>query len=81
MWGKVDHLPFGIRFSIVMLTYLALSALLSKFVSVALDQAVAIPIGTLISFFVLSGRERFLSHLFYGLCGGVIVFAVLKVFS
>ena len=81
MWKDVDRLPFGIRFTVMMLAYLALSSFLSKFVSLALGQAIAIPIISLLSFLVLSERQGFLRHVFYGLGAGLLVFAVLRVFS
>ena len=81
MWKTVDGLPTGIRFSLVMLAYLALVAFLNRFISVAASQAIAIPIVSLFSFLVLSKRRDLLKHLFYGITVGLIVFAVLRIFS
>ena len=81
MWMNIDRIAFGIRFSIVMLAYLVLSSLLTRPVSFALAQSIAIPIVTLFSFLVLSERRGFFRHVFYGLCGSLLVFAILKIFS
>lgn len=81
MWRIVDQLPSGITFAIVIFTYLALTAFLSRFVSVALSQAIAIPVISLFSFLVLNKRRDFFKHLFYGILVGVIVFALLRIFS
>ncbi len=81
MWKDLDRLPFGIRFTIVMLAYLVLSSFLSRFVSLALSQAIAIPMVSLLSFLVLSERRGFLRHMFYGVCAGLLVFALLEIFS
>lgn len=81
MWTVVDQLPNGLAFSLVMFAYLALTAFLSRFVSVALSQAIAIPVISLFSFFILNKRRHLFEHLFYGILVGVIVFALLTVFS
>lgn len=65
----------------MMLAYMVLSSLLSRLVSLALGQAIAIPIVSLLSFLVLSERRSLLRHVVYGLCAGLLVFALLKMFS
>lgn len=81
MRRNIDRVPFGIRFSIVMLAYLVLSSLLTRLVSFALAQSMAIPIVSLFSVFIVSQRRGFFRPVFYGLCAGLLVFALLKMFS
>ena len=65
-----------------MLSYLGFSSFLSKYVSLALAQAIGIPVILVLSLPLLSERrDGFLLSMLYAFGAGLLVYVLLKVFS
>jgi zinc transporter ZupT len=82
IWEKIDRAPFGIKFVVAMLVYLALSSLLESFLSRPWAQGLALPLVSVASYpFLSESRTNSAKHLIYSISGGMLIFVVLKIVS
>jgi hypothetical protein len=82
MWEKIHRVPFGIRFVVAMLVYLALASFLQRFLSMPLAQGLALSLVSVASYPILSERRgRFASHMLYSISVGILLFGILKILS